>query len=158
MKRLIYGVILIASLSLFSTACDPSMEFDDFHKIPDNSWHWDQEIQFPVNMADTSSIFNILIQLRHTTDFPLSNLYMFVNVRGPSGQEMKDTINFILSQNNGKWIGKGIGNIREIAYMYKRNTKFPEAGEYLFSIEQAMRLPDVPVAEIGLRIERINQK
>lgn len=158
MRRLIYVALLIVSLSLFFSSCDPKMEFDKFLEIPENSWKWDQEIQFPVNLTDTGSIYNILIQLRHTTEYPLSNLYMFVDVKGPSGREMKDTINFTLSENNGKWIGKGVGNIREIAYLYKRNTKFPEAGEYLFSIEQAMRLPEVPVAEIGLRIERINQK
>ena len=83
---------------------------------------------------------------------------MFVHVEGPSGQTMTDTINFILAETSGKWIGKGVGNIREIGYLFKKNTLFPEAGDYKVSIEQAMRLPEVPVSDVGVRVERITHK
>lgn len=133
------------------------MVYDDFKHIEDASWHWDDPVDFSISMDDTTSIHNILIRLRHSSNYPLSNLYMFVHMEGPSGQTMTDTINFILAENNGKWVGKGVGNIREIGYLFKRNIMFPEAGDYKVSIEQAMRLPEIPVSEVGLRIERINQ-
>lgn len=144
-------------LFLLSLGCDRSMIYDHYQRIEQDRWGWDQEVDFRFNIQDTSASHNILIQVRHTTDYPLSNLYMFVDVEGPSGQSMKDTINFILAENNGKWIGKGVGNLREIAYLYKRNTIFPDTGEYGISIEQAMRLSEIPVSEVGLRIE-LNQQ
>jgi gliding motility-associated lipoprotein GldH len=66
---------------------------------------------------------------------------------------MKDTIQFILAENSGKWIGNGIGNLREIAYLYRRSTRFPEPGEYMITLEQAMRLEEIPVSEVGVRVE-----
>jgi gliding motility-associated lipoprotein GldH len=132
------------------------MVFDQYQRIENDRWSWEDSIDFLVPIQDTTSAHDILIQLRHTTDYPLSNLYMFVDIKGPSGQTMKDTINFILAENSGKWIGKGVGNLREIAYLYRKNTVFPDTGVYEITIEQAMRLPEVPISEIGVRIE-LNQ-
>lgn len=148
------SVLLI--ILLIGASCDRQMVYDDFQHIDDESWRWDTPADFLFMMEDTVSFHNILIRLRHTTDYPLSNLYMFVHLEGPSGQTMTDTINFILAENSGKWIGNGVGNIREIGYLYKKNTRFPELGAYQISIEQAMRLPEIPVSQVGIKIERVN--
>jgi gliding motility-associated lipoprotein GldH len=158
MNRNIIASTILAGLLLFIFSCDRSMIYDDFEKIENHSWKWEDSVNFSVDVEDTLSMFNILVQLRHTTDYPLSNLYMFVHVYGPGGQQMTDTINFTLAENSGKWIGKGLGNIREISYLYKKNTLFPQAGNYKISIEQAMRIPEVPVKEIGLRIEKTTKQ
>ncbi len=155
MKSMIRILIVLFPLAFFNTSCEPAMVFDEYIHIDNGSWRWEDPADFAVEINDTSDFHNILVQLRHSTDYPLSNLYMFIHVSGPNGQSMTDTINFILAENSGKWIGKGIGNLREISYLYKKNTMFPEPGEYKVSIEQAMRLPEVPVKEIGLRIEKI---
>lgn len=132
------------------------MVFHEFKHIDNSTWRWEDPVEFLTELKDTIQLHNILIQLRHTTDYPLSNLYLFVHVQGPSGQTLTDTINFILAEKSGKWLGNGLGNIREIGYLYRKNTIFPVQGFYKISIEQAMRLPEVPVTDIGLRIERVN--
>lgn len=156
MKNSFLHVCILVFAVLIMTSCDRQMVFDDFQHIDEESWQWEAPADFIFSMEDTATFHNILIRLRHTTDYPLSNLYMFVHLEGPSGQTMTDTINFILAENSGKWIGKGVGNIREIGYLYKRNARFPEQGEYQISIEQAMRLPELPVSQVGVRIERVN--
>ncbi len=151
-------VVLLIGLLFFSiSSCDRGAVYDKFKHIEDAKWRWDEPVSFTVPVNDTTDLYNILIRLRHTTDYPLSNLYMFVDLEGPEGQEHRDTINFKLAENSGKWIGKGVGNIRELGYLYRANTRFPQPGAYTFSIEQAMRLSEVPVSEIGLRVERIIQ-
>jgi gliding motility-associated lipoprotein GldH len=154
MRKLVIAVALIIFLPLFFWSCDRALVYDEFIRINNGSWHWDDPAEFTFEVDDTTGFHNILIQLRHSTDYPLSNLYMFVHVQGPSGQEMTDTINFILAENSGKWIGSGIGNMRSIGYLYRKNTLFPQQGEYDITIEQAMRLPEVPVTEVGVRIEK----
>jgi len=157
MKKAFFHFIFSLILIVFISSCDSKMVYDDFQRIEGAIWQWDDPVNFSFNMEDTTDIHNILIRLRHSTDYPLSNLYMFVNLEGPSGQTKTDTINFFLAENNGKWIGNGVGNIREIGYLFKKNIRFPEPGEYKVSIEQAMRLPEIPVSEVGLRVEKINQ-
>lgn len=154
MKSNRFRFILPIIIFLFLVACDRNMVYEKYLSIENNSWKWGEKMEFAFEMNDTSSLYDILVQLRHSTSYPLSNLYMFVNVEGPSGQTMTDTLNFILAENSGKWIGKGVGNIREIGYLYKKNTRFPEPGAYRVSIEQAMRLPEIPVNDIGLRVEK----
>jgi gliding motility-associated lipoprotein GldH len=156
MNRKIFSLVLLLIAMLVHVSCDKQMVFNEFQRIDNGSWGWDEPVNFSFSIEDTVTLHDLQIQLRHTTEYPLSNLYMFVHVEGPSGQRMNDTIQFILAENSGKWIGKGIGNIREIGYLYRKNTVFPDTGMYSVSIEQAMRLPEVPVAEIGLRIRRAN--
>lgn len=148
-------IILLISVFLFSS-CDRQMVYDHFVSIENSSWEWDEQIDFSFDISDTTQLHNIYVRLRHTTEYPLSNLYMFVSIAGPSDQSIRDTINFILAENSGKWIGSGISDIREIGYLYRKNIKFPEAGAYKVSLEQAMRLPAVPVKQVGLRIERVH--
>ncbi len=148
---LVIGVLLISV-----SACDKSMVYDEFRHISDNSWEWNEKPEFIFDAPDTTSLYDLLISVRHTIEYPLSNLYMFVHVTGPGGREMTDTINFRLADKSGEWLGRGLGNIREIGYLYRSGTAFPEKGNYTFVIEQAMRLPEVPVSEVGFRIEKHN--
>ena len=39
-----------------------------------------------VEITDTVSLNNIYLQVRHTVEYPMSNLYMFVHIKGPTGQ------------------------------------------------------------------------
>jgi len=155
MRKLSVPILILAVAGIMAS-CDRGMIYDSFQQVRDDSWSWDDQVKFDVPISDTTDPFDIVVQLRHTTSYPLSNLYMFVHIEGPAGQEMTDTINFILAKKSGEWIGKGIGHLREIGYMYRKNITFPEAGEYRFSMEQAMRLEEVPVTEVGIRITKSN--
>ena len=86
----------------------------------------------------------------------MSNLYMYVHVKGPGGQHYKDTVNMLLAEPDGRWIGKGTGKLRELRLLYRKQVVFSEPGEYTFSLEQAMRREKLPVTDIGLRIEHSN--
>jgi gliding motility-associated lipoprotein GldH len=154
MRKTVSLIIFLAVLVYPS--CDRNMVYDEFQRIEEGSWSWDDPVRFTFQMDDTVSLHDFQIQLRHSTEYPLSNLYMFVHIAGPSGQAMTDTINFILAEKSGEWIGKGVGNIREIGYLYRKNTVFPDTGSYKVFIEQAMRLPEVPVSEVGVRIRKSN--
>ncbi len=64
-------------------------------------WKWQDAREFEVDITDTISLHNIYLQVRHTVEYPMSNLYMFVHVKGPSGQLLKDTVNLILANPDG---------------------------------------------------------
>ena len=155
MKRILRFSLVLFLVLFVNVSCDHEMVFDEFYRIENGSWRWEDPAEFNFTVDDTASFNNILIMLRHSTDYPLSNLYMFVRISGPSGQKIVDTINFRLAEPDGKWLGTGVGNLREIGYLFRKNTRFPETGEYHVDIEQAMRLPEVPVRDVGFRIEHV---
>jgi gliding motility-associated lipoprotein GldH len=144
-------------LALLPLSCDPGMVYDHFETMDNGVWSWRDPKEFPVEISDTVSMHNIYIQIRHTVEYPMSNLYMFVYVKGPTGQMLKDTVNIQLAEPDGRWIGKGSGHLRELRLLYRKQTRFAQPGVYTFTLEQGMRNPSLPVTDVGLRIERINQ-
>ncbi|TFH24366.1 MAG: gliding motility lipoprotein GldH [Bacteroidia bacterium] len=146
--------ILLLFLTL-TVSCDQNVVYDEYVRT-DGGWRWQDALEFKVDISDTLSLHNIYLQVRHTVEYPMSNLYMFVHVKGPTGQHRKDTVNFILAEPSGEWTGRGTGNLRELQLLFRKQTQFKIPGTYVFTLEQAMRNPELPVTDLGIRIERIN--
>lgn len=154
MNKLATSLILLLFLTAIS--CDPNMVYDQYVPIEGGLWKWVDAREFKVDITDTTSLNDIYLQVRHTVEYPLSNLYMFVHVKGPTGQVLKDTVNLILASPDGRWTGRGNGNLRELQLLYRKQTQFRTSGVYTFTIEQGMRNPELPVTDLGIRVERTN--
>ena len=150
-RRILGTVFFMILLS----ACDSEMVYDHYISFDSGMWKWNDVAEFEMDISDTISLNNIYLQVRHSTDYPLSNLYMFVNVKGPGGQFLRDTVNMILAGPDGNWNGRGTGGLRELRLLYRSQIRFGVSGTYSFYIEQAMRKAALPVTDVGLRIERI---
>lgn len=149
-------LITVLLLLLHTVSCDSGMVYDQYEPTEHGVWKWQNAMEFKVDISDTISLNNIYLQVRHTVEYPLSNLYMFVHVKSPSGQHITDTINMILAAPDGEWTGKGNSNIRELMLLYRKQTQFRIPGTYVFTLEQAMRQPELPVTDLGIRVEVIN--
>ena len=69
----------------------------------------------------------------------------------------RDTIEFILADQTGRWLGKGWGNLKENDILLKSNLTFPLSGDYSFLVQHAMRKDTLHgISNIGLRIEKSN--
>jgi len=141
---------------LYIVSCDTDMVYDQYRSTEKGMWGWQDTLQFRARIVDTTSMNNIYLQVRHTVEYPMSNLYMYVHIQGPGGQSLTDTVNMILAAPDGEWNGKGTGNIRELMLLYRKQTQFRIPGIYTFTLEQAMRKPVLPVTDLGIRIERVN--
>jgi gliding motility-associated lipoprotein GldH len=152
MKRL----TLIAVILSFFCSCDPDMVYDEFQKTPGGEWKWEDKKVFEVPVLDSSKTYNIILNIRHTKDYPKSNLFVFVTTMAPTGQTIKDTVEIKIADEKGKWLGSGFGGIKLVSRMYRKNVSFKRSGTYSFTIEQAMRLPEIPVTDVGLRVEKFS--
>lgn len=140
-------------LGIILSSCDPLMVFDSYQETENERWkHGDIKI-FEVEMTEASVACNVLINIRHTTDYPVSNLFVFISVEGPEGTTVRDTLEIQITDERGKWKGYGFGKIKHISRMYRKNIRFSQPGKYTFFIEQGMRQTEVPVTDVGLRIE-----
>lgn len=149
-KYLITGVLV-----MILCACDPNRVFDRNAAVDPNGWIPRDGKEFRVEITDTISIYNLYISLRHTNDYPFSNIYFFVLSRFPDGQLYRDTVEYVLADPSGRWLGKGLGKIKDNRYPFRKGIHLPEKGTYVFRIEQAMRENYLKgVHDVGLRIER----
>jgi len=146
---------ILPVLLTLTFSCDRNVVYNEYIRTG-GEWSWRDAREFMVEMDDTLSMYNIYVQVRHTTEYPMSNLYMFVHVKGPSGQYRKDTVNMILARPSGEWTGRGTGHLRELQLLFRKQVQFRIPGTYVFTLEQAMRNPELPVTDLGIRIERSN--
>lgn len=154
-------LILILSIGLLAiiTACSGPAVYDQQMDIEQYQWDVNALATFDVSISDTTSVHHVYINVRNTTDYPYSNLYLFVETAAPSGAFLRDTVEYFLIQNNGYWSGKGFGTIRDNQFPYKRYIRFPEKGTYTFSIQQGMRTHSLEgMASIGIRVEKEKQE
>ena len=113
-----------------------------------------------MEITDTLSEMNIIVNIRHTAYYPFSNLWIFVNTNRPDGVQNIDTLECVLAAKDGRWLGSGLGDIWDIQIPLKTQV-FSSPGDYVFEIEQAMRYGDkarieqLPeIMNVGFRIEK----
>lgn len=151
MALLRYGFFLLILTAFYS--CQPASLFDESKSLPDNVWKSGQIIRFDVPLNDTYSSCKFYLNLRHSTSYRYSNIFLFINTTFPDGNEARDTVECILAEPSGQWLGKGISNIRDNQVLLRRGIRFEQQGTYIFEIEQAMRDPELEgVMDVGLRI------
>lgn len=156
----ISGTLLISIVFLLTLAsCDPNRVYEKFQEIPGEVWNRFQTLHFDVDIVDTVNTHNVFIDVRNTGKYQYANLFLFVTVTSPRGLTVRDTVELILSDPKGTWLGSGVGDIHEIQRPYKMNIRFPVKGRYTFEFEQAMRVNDLAhVRDIGLRVEKVTNR
>ena len=143
---------------LFLSSCDLNRVFDENYSFENANWDRNKIVSFKIEISDTISQNQFFINIRNTTDYKYSNLYLFITTQLPDGNISKDTIECILADINGKWLGNGLSKLKENNILLKNNLVFPEKGSYIFEFEQAMRVEILQgIADIGIRIEKNNQ-
>ncbi|MFM7015714.1 MAG: gliding motility lipoprotein GldH [Bacteroidota bacterium] len=153
-KFVIFGLL---SLVMGLVACsDPDTLFEENKPISEGNWDAEQVFKFETAIPDTTNGYNVYLNLRNSGSYPYSNIFLFVNTYFPSGTIDKDTVEIMLASPEGKWLGRGLGDIWDNRILFKRNVTFPEKGKYRFEISQAMRLNPLPgITDAGIRIEKV---
>lgn len=152
MKRV---ALMISTLFLLLISCDSNRIYEKNQRIPGAAWEQDNILHFETEIDDLASLYNFYIHIRNTTDYKYSNIYFFINTTFPSGEIAHDTLECILADYKGKWLGKGFGKIKESHILFKSRFRFPQQGKYKFDVEHAMRVDTLEgIADIGIRIEK----
>jgi len=138
------------------SSCDKRRVFEENKVIPENVWNKDSIMKFDVSVTDALTPTNFYINVRNADGFPYGNLFLFIKTTFPDGKTANDTLNCILADEKGNWLGSGMGDIYDNQIPFKRNVHFPRAGKYVFEIQHGMPLENVPlIMDVGLRIEKV---
>ncbi|HMN06144.1 MAG TPA: gliding motility lipoprotein GldH [Flavobacteriales bacterium] len=154
-------IALVAGLLL--AGCAGHVVYQEDAPVPDGNWHRSWKPQFAFDVTDTVAQRNIFLDIRHTGDYPFSNIYLFATLEGPGGRLFTDTVECTLADPNGRWYGKGTGFIFSDRFqahvLYKMNNRFPRQGRYVITLEQAMRTEELPgVIDVGISVEEPRQR
>lgn len=155
-------LFILSFLSVLFISCDNNRLFEKNIKIDQNVWDIQQNPSFNYINNDTTSTQKLIINIRHSSNYPFSNLWLFVHTTLPDNSLITDTLECILAKKDGKWLGNGLGDIWDLQANYESRI-FNLQGAYNFRFEQAMRHGDLSkieqlpgIMEMGLRIEKTN--
>jgi len=146
--------LLFFVLTFTLASCDPQMVFDKFEPTENGMWAWNDVKTFEAEIDDVTQAFNVYLNVRHTKEYPKSNLFIFVKLESPNGGILRDTVEIQIADEHGRWLGNGFGNIKFVRRLFRGNVHFASPGTYKFTLEQGMRIEKVPVTDVGVRIEK----
>lgn len=148
-------IMLGMGIALCLCSCDPTRVYEQYKNIPAEGWEKDSVAIFNVKVEDTLSMNNVYINLRNTSSYPFSNIYLFVRATAPTGAYTIDTVEYMLADQFGRWQGKGFSKILDNRLIFRKFVRFPRSGIYRIEIQQGMRMEVLPhVSDVGLRIEK----
>lgn len=141
--------------SLALVACTPVSYFEGQQQIDPNGWASNDTVLFTVDIQDTITPMDFMLNLRHNTDYPFSNIYFFVKTIYPDQNYARDTLEILLAGKDGKWFGEGFGKIKEVQVLLKDRVVFPQKGEYHFEFVQGMREETLEgIEDLGIQIRK----
>jgi gliding motility-associated lipoprotein GldH len=150
---------MLGLLIILLFSCGKSPLIDKSMEVSETAWDVKDNFKIELIVDDTISNFNFYINIRNTTDYKNSNFFLFIKTIFPSGEIAIDTLGCFLADNEGKWLGKGNGKIKDNKILFKKDAIFAMKGKYVFEIEHAMREKQISgIKSIGLRIEKNTNK
>jgi gliding motility-associated lipoprotein GldH len=143
------------AITVLLSSCSRNTVYSKYQTFENKEWYAKDKVTFDLEMMDTQSLHDISVMVRHADAYPYSNLYLFLTTKYPDGKITLDTLECILANAKGEWMGDGAGDIFDITIPLKKSTRFPLAGKYSFTFEQAMRTDPLPmIMDFGFEIKR----
>jgi gliding motility-associated lipoprotein GldH len=148
------SIVLFLCFFLFS--CKQGVIFNDYTRIGETEgWGRNIPIKFNVDIKDTNSTYDIYVNVRQATGYPYSNLFLQLKTTYPNTTNYTDTLECILANERGEWLGDGAGDLWDNKILFKKNVKFHQIGQYSFTYTHGMRLDPLPlILDIGMSIEK----
>jgi gliding motility-associated lipoprotein GldH len=140
------------------SSCKQLDVFEKNTPIPKYQWQNSFNATGELAIADTSSLYNIYIVLRHTDAYKYNNIWLNVNFQSKTDTIINQKLDINLATDATGWEGVAMNDIWEVR---KRITaipfKFKKKENYRYSLTQVMRdNPLLHVMSAGIRVEKAN--
>jgi len=149
----------ITIFGLLISCSDENIIFNEYVDIENTQLSYKDTIIFQTSILDTINLHNVFLQLRTSTDYKWSNMFIFSEIYFPNNKTRTDTFEVFLMDKNGNWNGDKSGIVANFKHSLYKNIKFPIKGDYKFKLIQAMRDTILKeVISVGLKITKPTKK
>lgn len=154
-------ILLVGFTLIFTTACMYNQVFEKNHTFAKRQWTSKEVPSYTFNITDTLSNYMVYATLRHTDAYPFSNLWLQVETVLPGETKaIESKVELTLSQQDGKWLGRGMQDIREHQIPLTPQgspVHFSKSGTYTMRLKQLMRQDPLPeMMSVGVRLEKVS--
>jgi len=135
-------------------SCNQNIFYHKTDTFPTDIWNADTTLIYPFTIIDSLQYYNIYVDVRNTINYPCQNLYLFFTTQFPDNSKFTDTLKCVLCDVYGGWAGKGSGRIKENRFTLKSKVRFQQKGNYIFSVQHAMRDIDLKgITDFGITLQ-----
>ena len=155
-------ILTLLFINMISCVENNSIRID--HDIL-NGWGLEESIAFEIkDTIDFPS--DIFFYIRNNNDYPFSNIFLISSIKSNKKVFEVDTLEYMMADINGDWLGKGFSSIKESKLTWKRNWKPNFSPPYIFEVKQANRkIGQIKgdkklfgILSLGLSIEKISNE
>ena len=147
-------LLILVLFSVF-VGCNSSIVYEQNIALNAEGWAISDTVTFPFDVADDQQFYDLYINFRNDNAYPYRNLYLFVKIIAPNNKYSIDTVQCLLADKEGKWMGKSAGHLWNNVILYKENIRFPMPGPYKIQYVQGMRQDVLPsITDAGFRLEQ----
>ncbi|HLP05442.1 MAG TPA: gliding motility lipoprotein GldH [Paludibacter sp.] len=145
----------MALVSLLAVSCTGNEVFFHYRPVDVGGWNKDSLCVFDIPVNDTASAYDMYVNVRNRSEYPYQNLWLFMQEMLPDSTIRTDSIELYLADQRGKWLGAGVGAVKEMPVLYRRNFHFHQKGTYHYRIGHGMRDSLLKgVNDIGMKVEK----
>lgn len=149
-------VVVVMAVTLFS--CDSQRVYETNKDFDEGLWSIKDTAQFIFTIEDTTLTYNILVNVRNTSDYETARLYMNYSLADSSGRILNQKLLelFLFDRKTGEPFGEsGIGDIFSHQPITEPAKRFPYRGKYRVQLNQAMRTDTLTnILSVGVRVEK----
>ncbi len=131
--------IITAFLALIALGCGPKYALKKSYTIENEAWTYADSLRFEFEIADTITLYDLLLDLKHTTAFASQNLYTRISTQFPDGTRLSKPVSLELANAAGEWQGKCSSKSCNIEIPIQEGAYFNQTGKYIVMLEQFMR-------------------
>ena len=122
-------------ISVFFSCSKNNVTF--FENIPLDGWEQSKWVEFKLKNTAPSKTSRLEWIIRHSNDYPFSNIFVITKIFPPKGEPITDTLEYYLAEPSGKWIGKGFF-LKEINLAHPYKVFLASPGVYTFNIKPSV--------------------
>ncbi len=143
---------LLIFFSLLS--CGQKYEYQKSYEIEGERWTYADSLEFSFDIEDTTKIYNLYLELKHTTDYAYQNLYTFIHTTFPSQERLDEQLSLEMANNAGVWEGDCSKEYCTLTIPIQENAYFNQTGTHTIVLEQYMRKDSIPgIKSIAFKLE-----
>lgn len=153
---MIQKIIPILILTLSFCSCQNRSSYQQTEPLPASGWKLGRVLSFEDSLSsEAPETLQFEVNLRHSNLYPYQNVWLYIQTRCSDGTTRVDSVDWKLSEPNGRWLGAGWGSLYTVSYKLPdlKIKKTVEKRWFSIKIQHGLRDENVQgIENIGIRL------
>ena len=158
-KRIVFKIVALSAILTF-VSCKNNDFFNEYKTLKEG-WKSNEPVIFSFESLDTLNKHNAYLNLRTSSKYPYSNLFVIIKLVPPEGNATVDTLQYQMANADGSMLGSGFTDVKEHKLAWRKNLQLKKQGVYKVEVEHAIRkVNEVKgdavlegITEVGLQLQ-----